>query len=65
MGVRVLEYSPCLEVTVDGLVVISCTRLHTLNFHRVAQAVGVLDLVRGTNIAIVSLDPLTQLEELA
>ncbi len=63
VAVRVLEYSPRLKVVVDCLMAIPCTGLHPLVSHWVARIVQALDLVSGVNISIVSLDPLTQLEE--
>jgi len=39
--------------------------VHPLIFHWVAQIVRALDLVGGDNISVVSLDPLTWLEEVA
>jgi hypothetical protein len=65
VAIRVLEYSPCLEASIDGLVAISCARLHPLIFHRVARVVRAIDLVRGTDIAVVDLDLLTRLKEMA
>jgi hypothetical protein len=44
---------------------IPCVGVHPLIFHRVAQIVRALDLVGGDNISVVSLDPLTRLEEVA
>ena len=63
--VRVLEYPPCLEVSNDWLMAIPCAGLHPLIFHWVARIVRALDLVGGANISVVSLDPLTRLEEVA
>ena len=60
-----LEYPPFLEESVDCLVGIPCAELHPLVFHRVAWIVWALDLVGGVNISVVSLDPLTRLEEVA
>ena len=44
---------------------IPCAGLHPLIFHWVARIVRALDLVSGANISVVSLDPLTRLEEVA
>ena len=63
VAVRLLEYPPHLEVPVDCLVVIPCVGLHPLVFRWVARIVRALDLVGGANISVVSLDPLTRLEE--
>ena len=63
--VPVLEYPPCLEVSIDCLVAIPCAGLHPLIFHRVARIVWALDLVGGANISVVSLDTLTWLKEVA
>ena len=63
MVVCLLEYPPHLEASIDCLVGIPCAGLHPLVFHRVAWIVWALDLVGGANISIVSLYPLTQLEE--
>jgi hypothetical protein len=63
--VRLLEYPPHLEAPVDCLVAIPCARLHPLIFHWVAGIVRALDLVGSANISVVSLDPLTRLEEVA
>ena len=63
VAVRVLEYPPRLEASVDCLVVISCTGLHPLNFLWVARVVRALYLVGGTNIAVIGLDSLAGLEE--
>jgi hypothetical protein len=65
MAVRLLEYPPRLEAPVDCLVAIPCAGLHPLVFHLVAGIVRALDIVGGANISVVSLDPLTRLEEVA
>jgi hypothetical protein len=65
VAVRLLEYSPCLDASVDCLVAIPCTGLHLLVFHRVAWIVRALDLVGSANISVVGLNPLTRLEEVA
>ena len=44
---------------------IPCTGLHPFVFHWVAWIVRALDLVGGANISVVSLNPLTRLEEVA
>jgi len=63
--VCLLEYPPRLEAPVDCLVAIPCAGLHPLVFNWVARIVWALDLVGGANISVVSLDPLTRLEEVA
>jgi len=45
-------------------VAIPCAGLHPLIFHRVARIVRALDLVGGTNVAVVGLDALALLEEI-
>ena len=60
---RLLEYPPRLEATVDCPVVIPCAGLYPLILHRVARIVRALDLVGGANISVVSLYPLTRLED--
>ena len=65
VAVRLLEYPPRLEAPVDCLVTIPCAGLHPLVFCWVAGIVRALDLVGGANISVVSLDPLTRLEEVA
>ena len=63
VAVRLLEYPPRLEAPIDCLVVIPCVGLHPLVFHWVAGIVRALDLVGGANISVVSLYPLTRLED--
>ncbi len=65
VAVRLLEYPPRLEVPVDCLGAIPCAGLYPLVFHWIAGIVRALDLVGGANISVVSLDPLTRLEEVA
>ena len=65
MAVHLLEYPSRLEASVDCLMAIPCVGLHPLVFHWVAGIVRALDLVGGANISVVSLDPLTRLEEMA
>ena len=61
--IRLLEYPPRLEAAVDCLVTIPCAGLYPLIFHRVARIVRALDLVGGANISVVSLYPLTRLDD--
>ena len=64
VAVHVLEYPPCLEVSVDGLVAISCAGLHFLVFYWIARVIRALYLVGGVNsISVISLDSLTRLKE--
>ncbi len=65
VAVRLLKYLSRLEAPVDCLVAIPCAGLHPLVFQWVARIVRALDLVSGANISVVSLDPLTWLEEVA
>ena len=59
--VRVLEYSPYLEASVNTLLGTAPP-----NFPPgYTDCPGALDFVSGANISIVSLDPLTRLEEVA
>jgi hypothetical protein len=65
MAVGVLEDLPRLETSVDRLVAVPCAGLHSLVGDGVARVVRALDLVGGANVAVVGLDMLALLEEVA
>jgi len=65
MVVGVHEDLPHLETSVDRLVAVPCTGLHSLVGDGVVRVVWALDLVGGADIAIVGLDALTLLKEVA
>ena len=65
MAVGVLENLPHLETSIDCLVAVPCTGLHSLVGDGVAWVVRALDLVGGANVAIVGLDVLALLKEVA
>ncbi len=65
VAVRILQYLPRLESPVDCLVARSHTGLLRLVLDGVAGIVRALDLVRCTDISIVSLNALARLKEVA
>ena len=65
MAVGVLEDLPRLETSVDRLVAVPCAGLHSLVGDGVARVVRALDLVGGADVAVVGLDALALLEEVA
>jgi len=65
VAVGVLEDLPRLEMSVDCLVAVSCAGLHSLVGDGAARVVWALDRVGGTDEAVVGLDVLALLEEVA
>jgi hypothetical protein len=65
MAVGVLEDLPRLEMSVDRLVAEPCAGLYSLVGDGVARVVRALDLVGGADVAVVRLDALALLEEVA